>query len=140
MINKILSISTNKTLETIHPDGERKKQNSNNNHDQPNNSLDLKDNLESIEAQNEQNTELSLNYSKNELIIWIKELNNFDWYQSINLNFLMDESDKKIVVQLKDKKGHILQEYLPLQIKILHSQLKKDLKKIPKGTILNISC
>lgn len=142
MVNKILGISSRTITESIHPDGERNKRTPDNQkNDHHNNSSDLKNNHEDSELEKNQSNESLLILSRDDLNIWIKELNEFDCYHSIGLKFIMeDDKDNKIIIHLKDKKGHNLQEYLPLQIKALNSQIKKDLAEIPKGTILNISC
>ncbi len=138
MINKILSINSNKIQETIHPDSDRSKRNSNApKHDHHKN---LNEQNDKHVPEHGQDKVLSTNFSKDDLILWVKELNNFDCYNSIGLKFIMEDQTSNIVIHLKDKNGHNLQEYLPLQIKSLHSQVKKDLSEIPKGTILNITC
>lgn len=135
MINKILNITNSMIMDTIHGETDRNKKNFHNpKHEHQNNSNELS------EVASEQECDLAPNYSTDDLVIWIKELNEFQCYQSIDLKFILDEQFEKTIILLKDKKGHNLQEYLPLQIKAIHSQVKNDLAEIPKGTILNINC
>lgn len=140
MISKIQSILGSKISDQIPPEAEKSKHNSGGkNHDQ-HHSVDLKNSHEDNDLEKNQDNELSLMFSSEELVQWISELNKFDCYRSINLKFIMEGEGDRILVSLKNMKGHVLQEYLPLQIKAIHSQFKKDLAEIPKGTILNISC
>ncbi len=140
MVSKILSISGSKISDYIHPDGERSKRNSSGkNHDQQH-SLEVMISHEEKELKNNQNNERSTIFQREELTLWINELNEFDCYRLINLKFIIEDEGEKILIYLKDQKNHCLQEYLPLQIKAIHSQFKKDLTETPKGTILNITC
>lgn len=124
-------------MEQVHSDGQKSNSSSKKQKkDHHPNSIDLKNNHD----ENEQDNDLFSKVTINELNKWIKELNNFDCYLSIQLSFTMDIENDKIIIHLKDKNGHNLQDYLPLQIKSLYYQIKKDIAEIPKGTILNISC
>jgi uncharacterized FlaG/YvyC family protein len=80
------------------------------------------------------------NISLEELNDWIKELNSLECYIKNDLKFNISFESQHYMVDLIDKNGHRLQEYLPVQFKALYLQLKKDKADSKKGTILNLNC
>lgn len=78
--------------------------------------------------------------SKEELQLWLEEINQFESYVINDLKFILSDEANSYLIKLTDKNGHILQEFLPVQFRELYIQLKNDKDESKSGTILNVSC
>lgn len=134
MIGKLFNIPYSKFAKTVHGEMEKNKQKQNQNQKSEHHEHDA-----SSPASLQIPEEIAI-ISKDELLMLVEELNEVECYKSIRLKFTVEDNGQNLSIRLTDKIGHTVQEYLPIQIKNLCDQIKKDKSEKPKGSILNLAC